>query len=226
MNKNTYTEELVTETENSTPEARAERLRRVRNLANLSRKEICEAEGFNINTYKGWELARFGGVSVDGANKVVKRIAQSGVICSTEWLLYGKKPLPRLASDVVSAFGAIEVAKSEIELIQSEFAIYQGNVQHAILIEVTDDGLFPHYKVGDFLAGSKKFDTEIKQTVNKICIVETTDGKKCVRYIKPGREEGLYTLMCTNYHTTMNEIAIYNTNLLYSAPISRHYIIK
>ena len=30
---------------------RADRLRRLRNLANLSRKELCEAANININTY-------------------------------------------------------------------------------------------------------------------------------------------------------------------------------
>ena len=220
----TYTKKLTLENEFSTPEARAERLRRIRNLANLSRKDICDADDININTYKGWELARFGGIPVDGAEKVVKRIAQAGVICSTEWLLYGKKPQPTLVSDEISCSGEVETEKSEFSLIQSEFAIYQDSIRHAVLIEVTDDGLEPDYKIGDFLAGEKKFNDEIGLTVGQICIVETVDGKKFIRYLKPGGSKGLYTLICTNYHTTTNEIVIQNANLLYSAPVSRHYI--
>ena len=72
-----YTKKLLIENEFSTPEARADRLKRVRNLANLSRKEICESGDININTYKGWELARFGGLPVDGAEKIINRVARS-----------------------------------------------------------------------------------------------------------------------------------------------------
>ena len=226
MTTKTYTKKLIHENEFSTPEARAERLKRLRNLANLSRADICDSAEININTYKGWELARFGGIPVDGAAKVVRRIAQSGVICSTEWLLYGKKPLPRLESDAISCFGEIEIEQTEIELIHNEFVLYQNNSKYAVLIEIVDDGLLPNYKIGDFIAGSKKLGDEIISTINKICIVETIDGKICARYVKKGQTDGLYNLICTNYHTEMNNIEEHNVKLLYSAPIERHYIMK
>lgn len=226
MATKTYTKKLVIENEFSTPEARAERLKRLRNLANLTRSEICDSAEININTYKGWELARFGGIPVDGAGKVIKRIARAGVICSTEWLLYGKKPLPRLESDAVSFFGEGCIEKTEIGLIESEFMLYQSNTKYAVLVEVVDDGLLPNYKIGDFLAGSKKFGDDILSTINQICITETIDGKKYVRYVKKGASEGLYDLICTNYRTEMSKVEESNLKLLYSAPIERHYIIK
>ena len=220
-----HTKKLAVENEFSTPEARAERLRRIRNLANLSRKDICDSNEININTYKGWELARFGGLPVDGAEKVVKRIAQSGVICSTEWLLYGKKPQPTLVSDVISYSGEEGTEITGCNLIQSEFSIYQDTIKNAVLVEVEDDGLLPDYQIGDFLAGEKRFNDDIALTIDQVCIVETTDGKKFVRYVKQGRAKDLYTLICTNYHTTMNTIIVENITLLYSATISRHYKI-
>ena len=220
-----YTKKLDAENEFSTPEARAERLRRIRNLANLSRKDICDSDDININTYKGWELARFGGIPVDGAEKVVKRIAQAGVICSTEWLLYGKKPQPTLVSDDIACFGEDETEETGSNLIHSEFSIYQDNIKNAVLIEITDDGLSPDYQIGDFVAGEKRFNGDIESTVDQVCIIETTDGRKFVRYVKQGQTKGLYTLISTNYHTTMSDIVIQNTNLLYSATISRHYKI-
>ncbi len=35
----------------SAPQERAARVKRVRNLANLSRKDMCDCEGLNVNTY-------------------------------------------------------------------------------------------------------------------------------------------------------------------------------
>ncbi|MFA5959856.1 MAG: hypothetical protein WC785_05005 [Tatlockia sp.] len=225
MTNKIYTKKLVIENEFSTPEARSERLRRLRNLANLSRKDICDSNGININTYKGWELARFGGIPVDGAEKVVKRVAQAGVICSTDWLLYGKKPQPTLVSDDILCGSDNEINIMESNSIQREFLVYQESIKNAVLLEVTDDGLSPNYQIGDLVAGEKKFNHEIELTVEKVCITETTDGNKFVRYVKKGKENGLYTLICTNYHTTMSDVVIQNINLLYSAPVSRHYKI-
>ena len=221
----TYTKKLAIENEHSTPEARAERLRRIRNLANLSRKDICGSDEININTYKGWELGRFGGLPVDGAEKVVKIIAQSGVICSTEWLLYGKKPAPTLISEATACESDADTEETGSSLIQKEFAIYQDATKNAVLIEVTDDGVSPDYQIGDFLAGEKKFNDSIELTLNQVCIVETTDGEKLIRYVKKSREKGLYTLICTNYRTTMCEVVKQNKQLLCSATISRHYKI-
>ena len=220
-----YIKKLTIENELSAPEARAERLRRLRNLANLSRIEICSPDYININTYKGWELARFGGLPVDGAEKIVKKIAKHGVTCSTEWLLYGKSPPPTLEIEPEILINNNEVEKYEVLAIKHEFNCYKNNTNNAILFEITDDGLLPFYKIGDFLAGSKKFDDEIKINTNQICIVETTDGKKYARYIKESSLTGLYNLICTNYSTCMDEILIHDVKLLYSAPISRHYVV-
>lgn len=89
----------------STPQARADRLRRLRHLANLSRKDMCDQE-LNINTLKAWELARFGGLPKDGAEKVIKRVAKEGVMCTSDWLLHGLGAGPQLDSerDLINQF--------------------------------------------------------------------------------------------------------------------------
>ena len=218
-----YTKKILVDNEFSTPKARSERLKRLRNMANLSRKEICDTDEININTYKGWELARFGGLPVDGAEKVIKRIAKAGVICSLEWLLYGEKPSPYLVPEAISPSHFNENEPVTSSLIESEFAIFQNSFSNAVLTEVVDNGLYPTYKPGDFLAGIKQYGNQISLTTEQICIVETSNGEKLIRYVKQGNTDGLYTLLCTNYHSTTEEIIKSNVNLLYSAPISRHY---
>lgn len=215
------TKKLTIQNVLSTPEARAARLRRVRNLANLSRKDICGLDDININTYKGWELGRFGGIPVDGAEKVVKIIAKAGVVCSTEWLLYGQKSAPTLIAEGTSC--DVDAEDAAGRLILKEFSIYQDATKNAVLMEVTDDGLSPIYQIGDFLAGEKKFNDDIELTIEQVCIVETIEGKKLIRYVKKGLEKGLYTLTCTNYHSKTDDFVVQNVNLLCSATISRHY---
>jgi hypothetical protein len=78
----------------SSPQARGERVRRVRNMANLSRPALCDKSDFKIDTLIGWEVARHGGLTEKGAQKLIHRIAQEGVICTVEWLLHELKGLP------------------------------------------------------------------------------------------------------------------------------------
>lgn len=49
-----YIKKVIVSDELASAEARAERLRKIRNLANLNRKEICDSDEINFNTYKGW----------------------------------------------------------------------------------------------------------------------------------------------------------------------------
>ena len=68
---------------------RAERLRRLRNFSNLTRKELCEGAGININTYIGYEVGKYGGISKKGAEKVINYIEKKGVYSTVEWLMTG-----------------------------------------------------------------------------------------------------------------------------------------
>ncbi len=203
------------------PETRAERLKRLRNIANLSRKEICESSGVNVNTYKGWELARFGGLSVDGAEKIVNRVMKAGVICTVEWLLYGTVPSPCLIPDESSE----AISELESSPIAQEFAVFQNLFKNAVLEEVLDDSLLPNIKKGDFVAGVKRYGEEMELGVDKLCIIQTSDGKKLIRYLKKGDGKGLYSLLCVNPFSSSLDLVILNIKPLYAAPISRHYIL-
>lgn len=225
MNSKIYTKKIIMDNELSTPEARAERLKRVRNLANLSRKEMCDGDDININTYKGWELARFGGLPFDGAGKVVSRIAKEGVICSVEWLLYGQAPVPSLTIETALPSEKYDAHSISSNLIEREFLVYKEFYENAVLEKVEDDSLLPQFKKGDYLAGVKKYGEEIKFVIDRLCIIQTIDGRRLIRYIKEGVEQESYSLFCVNPLSSARDLAILNVKLIYAAPISRHYII-
>ncbi len=60
---------------------RGNRVKRCRNIANLTREAVCDTGALNILTLKGWELGKHGGLSEAGAQKVLARVEKEGVRC-------------------------------------------------------------------------------------------------------------------------------------------------
>jgi len=225
-----YKKKVIVTDDKTTPEARARRLRRIRNMANLSRKQMCSDPSLNICTYKGWEVARYGGLPIDGAERVAKRVAEEGVVCSVEWLLYEIGQGPYIIPDFNKA--KLDKTKttpknislpSEEERIVQEILVFRQYFPEVIDYQIADDGIIPFYAPGDFVAGSKCFGEKINTLLNQYCIVQTTDGKILVRFLKAGSAPNKFMLLCTNSQTTVNNPTLYDVELASAAPILRHY---
>lgn len=218
-----YIKKVIVADELSTPEARAERLRRIRNMANLNREEMCTSNGLNINTYKGWEIARYGGLPVDGAERAIRRVAKEGVICSTVWLLHGEGQGPYSIPNE-STDGKNKSSKTEDkEIIIKEIMLFQSYYSHAIYIEVQDDGMSPIYEKGDFIAGIKNYGEALHQLVGENCIIQGVDGKTIARCLRRSENKNKYTLMCINPQTQVDNPVIYDAEIESAALITRHY---
>ena len=204
-------------------QARAERLRRLRNLANLSRKEICDADNLNVNTYKGWELSRFGGLPTDGAKRVISRVATEGVICSIDWLLDGNGTPPEVMIDTTTSTKLNKQCNNST-IINQEFELFKQNHSEAIFSVIKNNNLLPIYSKGDVVAGIKHYHSKIKETIGHVCIIQTIDGIIDIRYVKQPTTGELYNLTYTNFKENSLEIfELTNQKLLFSAPISRIY---
>ena len=214
-----YKKKVSNEGEKSSPKYRAERLRRLRNLANLSRKDLCDKCKININTYKGWELARFGGLPLDGAEKITSTIHANGVIATTAWLLHGTSPEPTLINKSFNK----EVFDQE-NTIQKEFYIFNKNHnENTILFKIKDELNSPTYNTGDYVAGIKHYGEQINETLNKVCVIQTSEGFETICLIKKSKLLGLFTLISTNILAT-SSLIMTDVKLNFSAPITRHYI--
>lgn len=220
-NEQKHTKKVVIKDKLSSAEARAERLRRVRNMANLSRKEICDTDKLNINTYKGWEIARYGGLPLDGALKVIRRIANTGVICTADWLLHGRGAEPYIIPKTTKADK--KASSQADEDITQEIMLFQSHFTNAIYTKVTDDAISPKIKIGDYVAGIRHFGEEIQKCVDEDCILQTRDGQILVRQLKKGRTPNTYTLICTNSQTSVDMPVLYDIDLESAAPIVRIY---
>lgn len=204
-------------------EMRAKRLKRIRNLANLSREELCAGTDINQYTLVGWENGRFGGLSYKGAEKVIARVKKESVHCTVEWLMEGagaepsvnpiasmpKEELLNLSEDIIMAY--------ELEFFKTK------NPNSADLI-VNDTGMLPQYHIGDIVAGKKRIGKEIELTIGSDCIIETSYGEKLLRNVRAGnhKNKACYTLVCTNPAITTKPSVISDVELIYSAPVVWH----
>ena len=207
----------------SSPQARALRLRRARNLANLSRKELCSGDDLNINTYKGWEIGRYGGLPQAGCSKVVERLAQEGVRVTAEWLMHGAGVAPHVQVGA-SLAGLANVSGSlfsQEDLIHNEILFFASQMKNSVHLIIADCGMEPFYSEGDYVMGVKLKGDGFDQSVGQNCIVELISGDVLCRRVRRG-EGGEIHLSCLNLETRQSQPILYNVQLRFVAPVLWH----
>ena len=192
----------------SSAEARAKRLKRLRNLANLTRKELAAKYHININTLKGWEVARHGGLTEKGAEKIISILAQEGVNGTLNWLLYGKGKGP-----FVFDKGATDT--DEEKRMSDELTLFRLHYPDSIDFLVPDDSALPFYEAGDYVAGIKRYDKQITACLQKFCLVQIKNGPLLLRQLFPSDQTGFYNLSSSTQ-------ALNNVEITFAAIIIWH----
>lgn len=149
---------------------RGTRVKKIRNMANLTQEQMCEDGELNPHTLAGWEVGRHGGLSKKGAQKIVNRVAQEQVICSVDWLLQGSAPEPYVLSRSAGT-------QSQTDAIQREIDYFLSNNIDAVIHQMTDDAMLPLAKQGDVVGGIKLAQAKWSCANNQMCIVATDDGQ-------------------------------------------------
>lgn len=211
----------------ASPEARAARLRRLRNLANLSRREVCERADIKLDTLIGWEVARHGGLTEKGAKTILSCIANEGVQCTLEWLLYDTGIGPALLPNFDKAKANLQKTAettadttNEEKLIIEELLLFREHYLDAIDCIVQDDAMLPHYSPNDYVAGIKRYKNDIAKLEGHHCIVQLVDGNTLVRCLRKGQDKGKYTLLSININaTSTTTLIIPEVELACAAPI-------
>lgn len=218
-----YKKKVEVVDDRSTAEARAARVKRLRNLANLSRKEMCDDSDMNVNTLKGWEIARYGGLPLDGAHKIIKRVAREGVLCTVEWLLYETGPAPSVNVGQIAESQTQDSQKQPEEVnIEEEFILFQKHYPQAIQCKINDDGMSPFFEEGDFVAGTKRTGDQIEDLLDSSCIVQLANGELLCRKLRKGKSKNTYHLVCINSETNVGMPIISDAELLSAAKIVWH----
>jgi transcriptional regulator with XRE-family HTH domain len=212
----------------TSPKAKGERLKRIRNLANLSREEFCVDTEFTLAALISWEMGRFNGLSAKGAARVIARVAKEGVFCTPEWLLYEVGAGPEVKADYKKLQPQPENVDSETAVIPEKTAIIEELIlfrklnKNAIDYVIEDDAMLPHYRAGDYVAGTKRFGEKIKSLISMDCIVQMNDGRIIMRNLQLGPRENSFNLISTNLHAKTKDAIIYDVNIVVAAPVLWH----
>ncbi|MBY0544864.1 MAG: helix-turn-helix domain-containing protein [Gammaproteobacteria bacterium] len=164
------TSKVVSEVEESVKLARGERLKKLRNMTNLSREELCDTPDFNPNTFKNWEIGRFNGLLEDNAKRVIVHLAEKNIWCSLEWLMNGTGTEPM----VITSNPAITISDNELRKELSVLEALRGDI---LFTEIQEPLPANFYQFGDIVAGFKlslEGATAFAAVlVGQVCLVET-----------------------------------------------------
>ena len=180
---------------------RGHRIRLIRNAIRYSTRKFEANHGVNASTIKNWESGRGGGLTADGALKLIDAFRKEGIDCTLEWLLYGKgvDPISSRQNKVnlESSIYTAEAATPESAIVQELRLFHQLN-PGAIDTIVSDDAMLPLLTPGDYVAGIRCFDDEISELVGLYCIVQLQAGPVVVRQLMPGVSADQYRLLANN----------------------------
>ncbi len=208
----------------STPLERGKRAKRCRNMANLSRIEMCDDGQININTLKGWELGKHGGLTQDGARRVVARIARAGVNCTTSWLMDAAGEAPNLVYNLPLQNEVIE-GNTEESRIKSELIYFSGAFtgRQVSSMKIQDEAMLPLYAADDYVAGVKYYEKNIDFCLGMIGIAELPNGKTLLRKLRKSPNiPDRYDITALNDRCWTSDSIILNVPLASFAPLLWH----
>ncbi len=210
----------------STAIARGKRLKRVRQLAGLTRDELANQAGVSKATLSYWENASLSSLSDKGAEKIVKALAKYGIACSLEWLLLGIGNAPQM-QDLMFELPKPETlplvaSASDIlsNSLQAEIDLFLSANANSVATVVKHTALNPIIEAGDRIGGIWQ-SAESPLIHDKLCIVNLNNQLQ-VRKVKKTNDQGLFDLSYISYSHDLNEpFELKNIQLLTVAPIIR-----
>jgi transcriptional regulator with XRE-family HTH domain len=133
--------------------ARGRRLKRLRTLAGLTHDNLAAKANVSRASMSYWENATFNGLSLKAAEKLIPVIKAEGIHCSAEWLCWGLGPNPSPVS--ASVQHPISTSHKDIQLseIQQEIALFISLHPHAVVMQVSHNGMAPFFTHGDYVGG-------------------------------------------------------------------------
>lgn len=204
--------------------SRGKRLKSLRMMSGLSRKNLADKYNLSASTLQSWEDAKAGGLTDKGAKKIILALQAEGVQCTLDWLLYGVGKPPQLAarySQEIREESAVYEASEEHALVK-ELLIFRQYNPNAVDYMVADNGMEPFYQKGDYVAGRRRVGKDIKVLIGKNCIVETKANEIYLRRLRQGSKENLYTLVCINLDTSVTDLVLYDCELKSAAGVIWH----
>lgn len=207
------------------PAERGKRLSQARRMSGLSRAEIEEKYAIKAPSLKSWEAGRYTGLTEKGARRMSSVLKQEGIQCTVGWLMSGEGSPPTVIQTELPR-GKNKKAFLNDPSLLPEIEFFKQHHLNAICVQITDDGMEPHYRIGDYVAGERYYQDAISQAMGHVCIVETQMEGVLIRLVRKGSREGLYNLQCLNVYTELPKPVLYDVELSSAAPIIWHRRVK
>lgn len=206
--------------------ARGKRLKRIRQLAGLTRDELAGQAEVSKATLSYWENASLSSLSDKGAEKVIKALAKCGISCSLEWLLLGignppqiKDLMYELPPQEVITLPPAQMASFSGSL-PNEIDLFQAQNPNSAIVTIQHAAMSPIIEAGDTVGGIWQTPADCINH-DKICIVEINQQLQ-VRKVRKALEAGFYDLSYISYLNDLTEpFELRNTQLLKVAPVIR-----
>ena len=170
-------------------ETSGERLRAIRAYCSPSRNHFCKKTGISESTLKAGEndVAQ---LTKKGANSLVDIFSRFGLFCTASWLLEGEEPSPIRPFE-----GNTNTSISEERFIEKEFErLSQYYSEKLLWHKVPDQCMAPFFKMGDIVAGTPVFPTDLPYYWDDVIIAETENSPPLLRRVLRGSQPGLVTL--------------------------------
>lgn len=213
----------------STKETRAKRLKVVRQMTGLTRQAFASKYGISFSNFQNWEGPRYGGLTEHGAEKVLAGCHAEGVEATLEWLMHGIEPGPHITEKFYRKNNlalpknevVIQSENTELELITNELLLFKRNYQQQVLdMMVNDDGMYPQYKIGDYVAGRIFSGKNLMKLLNLDCIIRLMDDTLVFRNLRHGSSETRFNLVCSNINTSVKKPVLYDVAIVSAAPVT------
>lgn len=209
----------------SSKEARAKRLMSLRRMTRLSKRAFASKYSIPIGNFQNWEGPRYGGLTEQGARRLIIALQKEGILCNLEWLMHGVGEGPKVTENLyLDKKKKLEINKANLaidddEIITRELLLFRQHYGETLELVVPDNGMEPYYRTGEYLAG-KKFSIEyIENFIGNNYLIETNNGEILLRNLRYGSSNGFYNLVCTNFNTDNDRIIIYDAEILSVAPV-------
>ncbi|EKD71855.1 MAG: hypothetical protein ACD_46C00083G0005 [uncultured bacterium] len=200
------------------------RLRHLRALLHVSRAFLEDTYGIPEVTLKSWENGTAKLTSV-GAKRCVAVYRAEGLIVSENWILSGTGLDPIAAVTLNQYFSEpikknISAENDEICMIQ-DANVFKKSYPNAVVLIVSGDEMRPFYKPGDYIGGKMRYAKDIKNAINKDCIIHLKDGSHFFRRLIKNNDGG-FNLTCLNPNENTLEPVMFNVKIEGAAPIIWH----
>jgi DNA-binding transcriptional regulator YiaG len=201
---------------------RGKRIKLLRMLVEMTRKDIDERYNLSQHTVHAWEKGT-NCLTEKNADRLVEIFSREGLDITTDWLMHGTNPL--FTKNEIGKNKDLQDAlsiKGDIKIL-NEINYFRENNLNSVSVMVADEALLPVFCVGDYVGGVYVTNHMIQDLVGEFCIISTDDGQIYIRKIFNHQKCDSYMIGTTNPMYSINEPAHFVCNIQAAAKISRHW---